>query len=75
MMLNRTEHLLDWLRNAHALEQQVEALLHSQSDQLEYYADLKLRLQNHLNATIRNHDAINHCIEHLCEERPTASVY
>lgn len=54
------ENLLDWLRDAHAMEQQAEKLLKTQSDRLEHYPALKARIEQHIQETL-----INECLTRL----------
>lgn len=64
-MKSKTEHLLEWLRDAHALEQQMEVLLKGQAERLEHYPDLKLRIESHLEQTIRHQQALNIAIQRM----------
>ena len=41
------DNLLDWLRDAHAMEQQAENMLTSQVERLEHYPQLRARIQQH----------------------------
>ena len=40
MTTSAKDHLLDWLRDAHAMEEQAEHMLRSQSSRLEHYPQL-----------------------------------
>jgi len=51
-MTESAEHLLDWLRDAHAMEQQAEQMLRAQSGRLEHYPELKTRIDQHLEETL-----------------------
>jgi len=44
-------NLLDWLRDAHAMEQQAESMLKAQADRLEHYPALKARILQHIEET------------------------
>ncbi|MDX5410557.1 MAG: ferritin-like domain-containing protein [Thauera sp.] len=44
-------NLLDWLRDAHAMEQQAETMLKAQADRLEHYPTLKARILQHIEET------------------------
>lgn len=46
-----TKYLENWLRDAHAMEQQAEKMLKSQAERLEDYPELKARIEQHLNET------------------------
>ena len=39
-MATARENLLDWLRDAHAMEQQAETMLNAQVERLEHYPEL-----------------------------------
>jgi ferritin-like metal-binding protein YciE len=47
-MATQQENLLDWLRDAHAMEQQAEKMLKAQSERLEHYPQLKARIDFHI---------------------------
>src|SRR3546814_6791992 len=46
-MATAEEHLMDWLRDAHAMEEQAEKMLRATAGRLENYPDLKARLESH----------------------------
>ncbi|WP_462379393.1 ferritin-like domain-containing protein [Pseudomonas sp. Marseille-QA0892] len=50
-MASRTDNLLDWLRDAHAMEQQAEQMLSAQAGRLEHYPQLKSRIEQHIEET------------------------
>lgn len=50
-MSTTTDNLLDWLRDAHAMEQQAEKMLTAQSERLEHYPELKARIVQHIDET------------------------
>jgi ferritin-like metal-binding protein YciE len=58
------EHLLAWLKDAHAMEQQAETLLTSQIERLQHYPDLRRKLEEHLEETRRQGDMVKDCIRH-----------
>lgn len=45
------DHLNDWLRDAHAMEQQAETMLKAQAERLEHYPDLRARIVQHIEET------------------------
>lgn len=51
-MATPQENLLDWLRDAHAMEQQAEKMLKAQSERLEHYPALKARIEQHIQETL-----------------------
>jgi ferritin-like metal-binding protein YciE len=57
------EHLLDWLRDAHAMEEQAEQMLESQIARLEHYPDLRRKLEEHLAETRRQATLVEDCIK------------
>lgn len=44
----KNEHICDWLRDAHAMEQQAEKLFTGQSERLKDYAELSSKLKEEL---------------------------
>jgi len=65
IMTDPAEHLLDWLRDAHAMEQQAEQMLRAQSGRLEHYPELKARIDQHLEETLGQQKIVAECIERL----------
>lgn len=45
------DNLLDWLKDAHAMEHQAESMLRAQAQRLENYPDLKQRIEQHIKET------------------------
>jgi ferritin-like metal-binding protein YciE len=45
------EHFLDWLRDAHAMEEQAETMMTAMSSRLEHYPALKQRIDLHIEET------------------------
>jgi ferritin-like metal-binding protein YciE len=64
-MTDTNEHLLDWLRDAHAMEQQAEQMLKAQAGRLEDYPELKGRIEQHLQQTLGQQRLVASCIERL----------
>lgn len=62
-MATPQEHLLDWLRDAHAMEQQAEKMLRAQSERLEHYPKLKTRIDQHLGETLGQQKLIDQCLK------------
>jgi ferritin-like metal-binding protein YciE len=65
MSITAREHLLDWLRDAHAMEKQAEQMLSAQIARLEHYPDLRRRLQQHLSETRTQCALVDNCIARL----------
>jgi ferritin-like metal-binding protein YciE len=63
MATEAREHLLAWLKDAHAMEQQAETMLTSQIARLKHYPDLKRKLEEHLEETRRQATLIDDCIK------------
>ncbi|HWP20355.1 MAG TPA: ferritin-like domain-containing protein [Burkholderiaceae bacterium] len=59
------EHFLDWLRDAHAMEEQAIKMLETTASRIENYPDLKAGLERHLEETRRQSASIRSCIERL----------
>ncbi|WP_242873651.1 ferritin-like domain-containing protein [Pseudacidovorax intermedius] len=62
-MTEPAEHLMDWLRDAHAMEEQAETMLQTASDRLENYPELKAKLQAHLQETREQARLLRECIQ------------
>lgn len=60
-----TEHVIDWLRDAHAMEQQAEKMLEGVADRLEHYPKLKARILQHLEETRGQIQLLNGCLDRL----------
>jgi len=64
-MATPQENLLDWLRDAHAMEQQAEKMLKAQSERLENYPQLKARIDEHIEETLGQQQLIDECLTRL----------
>ncbi|AZF15655.1 ferritin-like domain-containing protein [Pseudomonas sp. R3-18-08] len=64
-MATPQENLLDWLRDAHAMEQQAEKMLKAQSERLEHYPKLKARIDEHIQETLGQQALIDECLARL----------
>ncbi|AZE83501.1 Protein YciE [Pseudomonas orientalis] len=64
-MATPQENLLDWLRDAHAMEQQAEKMLKAQSERLEHYPKLKARIDEHIQETLGQQALIDECLSRL----------
>ncbi|WP_073525603.1 ferritin-like domain-containing protein [Pseudomonas fluorescens] len=64
-MATPQENLLDWLRDAHAMEQQAEKMLKAQSERLENYPELKARIDEHIEETLGQQQLIDQCLTRL----------
>lgn len=64
-MATPQENLLDWLRDAHAMEQQAEKMLKAQSERLENYPQLKARIDEHIEEILGQQQLIDECLTRL----------
>jgi len=64
-MATPKENLLDWLNDAHAMEQQAEKMLRAQAERLEHYPALKARIEEHLQETLGQQKLVEQCIKRL----------
>ncbi|MFJ3366587.1 ferritin-like domain-containing protein [Pseudomonas sp. NPDC086251] len=64
-MATPQENLLDWLRDAHAMEQQAEKMLRAQSERLEHYPKLKARIDQHIEETLSQQALVDGCLKRL----------
>lgn len=58
-------HLLDWLRDAHAMEEQAETMLKAMEGRLEHYPQLRARISQHIHETQHQAERLRHCIQDL----------
>lgn len=63
-MTDMNETLNQWLRDAHAMEEQAEQMLSSQASRLESYPELASRIRQHLEETRSQRERLESCIEH-----------
>lgn len=54
--------LVQWLRDAHAMESQAESMLTRQAERLEHYPELRARVQQHVEETQRQARLIESCL-------------
>jgi ferritin-like metal-binding protein YciE len=64
-MANPNEHLIDWLRDAYAMEKQAESMLKAQSSRLENYPELRQRIDQHLQETLGQQTLLEGCLDRL----------
>ncbi|HZD90989.1 MAG TPA: ferritin-like domain-containing protein [Pseudolabrys sp.] len=60
-----SDRLLEWLRDAHAMEQQAETMMDQQASRLENYPELKARIEQHIRETRAQGERVRVCIERL----------
>jgi ferritin-like metal-binding protein YciE len=57
------QELNQWLRDAHAMEQQAEQMLSAQASRIENYPELLAGVQRHLEETKSQRERLERCIE------------
>jgi ferritin-like metal-binding protein YciE len=57
-----TDNLDDWLRDAHAMEQQAEKMLTAQAERLEHYPALRQRIVQHIEETRWQQGMLDACL-------------
>src|SRR5437588_8109517 len=62
-MASAEERLMEWLRDAHAAEEQAETMLSGMARRIENYPDLKIRVEQHIRETQRHAEEVRGCIE------------
>jgi ferritin-like metal-binding protein YciE len=62
-MTNPKDHLLSWLRDAHAAEEQAVTMLSNTASRIENYPELKVRFEQHHAETKRHSERIKQCLE------------
>lgn len=70
-MTTPREHLIDWLRDAHAMEEQAKSLLETQIDRLENYPEATAKLQQHLRETEQQRADVEECLHRLGADTST----
>lgn len=58
-----SEHLMDWLKDAHAMEEQAETMLKGMASRIESYPDLHQRIEQHIEETKEQQRLIRGCIK------------
>jgi ferritin-like metal-binding protein YciE len=62
-MANINETLDQWLRDAHAMEEQAEEMLKAQAQRIEHYPELKARIEQHIGETRSQRERLEVCLE------------
>jgi ferritin-like metal-binding protein YciE len=70
-MSDSREWLIQWLRDAHAMEEQAETMLNGQLGRLENYPDLSERIRLHIDETKEQAARLKTCLESLGEDAST----
>jgi ferritin-like metal-binding protein YciE len=70
-MTDKTENLLSWLRDAHAMEQQAEQMLTAQKSRLVNYPKLRTRIEKHIEETVGQRELLEQALARLGSEPST----
>ncbi len=62
-MATAEERLMEWLRDAHAMEEQAEQMLSSTAGRLQNYPELRAELERHCEETRQQAAMVRSCIE------------
>lgn len=62
------EWFVQWLRDAHAMEEQAETMLNGQLSRLENYPELSERIRLHIDETRKQASRLRTCLEGLGED-------
>jgi len=64
-MTHPKDVLIDWLRDAHAMESQAVEMLERQVDRIENYPDLLVKAREHIEVSKRQADRVRQCLKLL----------
>lgn len=67
-MAENKETLVDWLRDAYAMEKAAIDMLENQQDRLEHYPEMKNKVTEHLEMTRRQAERVEQCLQRYGEE-------
>jgi len=65
MTASPQDNLVDWLRDAHAMEAQAEKMLTAQAARLEHYPRLRQRIEQHIRETQEQRQVLEGCLSRL----------
>lgn len=63
--MSAQDTLAQWLRDAHAMEEQAKTMLQSQASRIEHYPELKARIEQHLHETEAQEQKLRGCLDRL----------
>lgn len=66
------DRLMQWLRDAHAAEEQAETMLSGMARRIEHYPELKSRIEQHIDETRSQAQRVRQCIERRGGDTSTA---
>lgn len=61
-MKDAEKNLVDWLRDAHAMEQQAEKMMKTQAERLKSYPEIVQQLERHIEETINQSKKVESCL-------------
>ncbi|WP_274425517.1 ferritin-like domain-containing protein [Chelativorans sp. YIM 93263] len=64
-MTDPRDHLLSWLKDAHAAEEQAVTMLSKLAGRIENYPELKARIEQHVDETRRQSTRVEECLVKL----------
>lgn len=64
-MTDSKERLVQWLRDAHAMEEQAETMLSGQIERLENYPEIRDRMNMHLEETRQQAKRLEQCLDRI----------
>ena len=64
-MTNPQERLVQWMRDAHAMEKQAERIMETEANRIENYPELKAQLERHLKETRQQAERLSRRLEQL----------
>ncbi|MGY6662427.1 MAG: ferritin-like domain-containing protein [Glycocaulis sp.] len=67
-MTQARERLVQWLRDAHAMEEQAETMLKGHLDRVKHYPQFEARVREHLEETKDQAEIVRGCLESLGED-------
>lgn len=62
---NAMDNYIDWVRDAHAMEEQAEAMLRKMADRLQHYPLLQQRIVQHIDETLEQQRLVLSVLERL----------
>ncbi len=74
LMNSPKETLIDWLRDAYAMERGLESALEKQSEATDLIPTLRVEAARHLEETKRHADDVKRCLERLGSDTSTIKV-
>ncbi|RUU82418.1 ferritin-like domain-containing protein [Mesorhizobium sp. M7A.F.Ca.MR.362.00.0.0] len=70
-MSESREWLVQWLRDAHAMEEQAETMLNGQLNRIENYPELSERIRQHVQETRQQAARLENCLDRIGQESST----